>query len=315
MSHSCGFCGKMFPSKGSVKKHISIHPECKEKWESMVEDTDSEGGLPDLSFNHSSPLRRSRSTSFDPHDNPAASKTRRVTTEDVADEDKDNVIVDNRRYFEQCPDASWTLREGQTKFEKYQQDKEDEGEDEWAPFCDKYESRRLTFVTREEWELAEWLIRSLGQTRTDEFLKLPIKVDKLPHGPAWSCKKVSIQGNQTDENGWLLHEDVELWTRDPVECIRDLIGNPLFKEHMVYTPAQAYKDHKGLHRVIDDMWTADWWCDKQKQLPKGATIAPVILTSDKTCLSQFRGDKSAWPVYLLIGNIAKEKRRERTRRC
>jgi hypothetical protein len=32
----------------------------------------------------------------------------------------------------------------------------------------------LTFVTREEWELAEWLIRSLGQTRTDEFLKLPI---------------------------------------------------------------------------------------------------------------------------------------------
>ncbi|KAG2352314.1 hypothetical protein BDR07DRAFT_1466456 [Suillus spraguei] len=124
------------------------------------------------------------------------------------------------------------------------------------------------------------------------------KVDKLPHGPAWSCKKVSIQGNRTDENGRLLHEDVELWTRDPVECIRDLIGNPLFKEHM---------DYEGLHRIIDDMWTGDWWCDKQKQLLKGATIAPVILASDKTCLSQFRGDKSAWPVYLSIGNIAKEK--------
>ncbi|KAG2066523.1 hypothetical protein BDR04DRAFT_1129984 [Suillus decipiens] len=164
----------------------------------------------------------------------------------------------------------------------------------------------LTFVTREEWELAEWLIRSLRQTRTDEFLKLPI----LPHGPAWSCKKVSIQGNQTNENGQLLHEDVELWARDPVECIRDLIGNPLFKEHMVYAPAQAYADHEGLHRVIDDMWTADWWCDKQKQLPKGATIAPVILASDKTCLLQFQGDKSAWPVYLSIGNIAKEKQRE-----
>ncbi|KAG2141516.1 hypothetical protein BD769DRAFT_1349437 [Suillus cothurnatus] len=190
----------------------------------------------------------------------------------------------------------------------------------------------LTFVTREEWELAEWLIRSLGQTRTDEFLKLPItrnrtqpsfhnnrsflqKVDELPHGPAWSCKKVSIQGNQTDENGRLLHEDVELWARDPVECIRDLIGNPLFKEHMVYAPARAYADHEGLHRVIDDMWTADWWCDKQKQLPKGATIAPVILASDKTCLSQFRGDKSAWPVYLSIGNIAKEKRREMSARA
>ncbi|OAX31080.1 hypothetical protein K503DRAFT_704263 [Rhizopogon vinicolor AM-OR11-026] len=55
------------------------------------------------------------------------------------------------------------------------------------------------------------------------------------------------------------------------------------------------------------MWTADWWCDKQKQLPKGVTIVPIILASDKTCLSQFQGDKSAWPMYLSIGNITKEK--------
>ena len=33
---------------------------------------------------------------------------------------------------------------------------------------------------------------------------------------------------------------------------------------------------------------------------------PVILASDKTQLSQFRGDKQAWPVYLTIGNIEKE---------
>lgn len=34
------------------------------------------------------------------------------------------------------------------------------------------------------------------------------------------------------------------------------------------------------------------------------------MSSDKTKLSQFRGDKSAWPVYLTIGNIEKEKRRQ-----
>lgn len=32
---------------------------------------------------------------------------------------------------------------------------------------------------------------------------------------------------------------------------------------------------------------------------------PVILSSDKTQLSQFSGDKVAWPVYLTIGNIKK----------
>jgi len=53
----------------------------------------------------------------------------------------------------------------------------------------------------------------------------------------------------------------------------------------------------------------------KKEFPLGATLAPIILASDKTCLSQFQGDKSAWPVYLSIGNIAKEKRRETSARA
>jgi len=31
----------------------------------------------------------------------------------------------------------------------------------------------------------------------------------------------------------------------------------------------------------------------------------IILTSDKMELSQFKGDKMAWPVYLTIGNVLK----------
>jgi hypothetical protein len=46
------------------------------------------------------------------------------------------------------------------------------------------------------------------------------------------------------------------------------------------------------------------------KLPSGATIAPIILASDKTQLTRFRGDKTAWPVYLSIGNISKEVRRK-----
>ena len=47
---------------------------------------------------------------------------------------------------------------------------------------------------------------------------------------------------------------------------------------------------------------------EQRKLPTGATIAPVIITLDKTQLSNFSGDKSAWPVYLTIGNIEKSTR-------
>ena len=50
----------------------------------------------------------------------------------------------------------------------------------------------------------------------------------------------------------------------------------------------------------------------KKKLPIGSTLAPLILSSDKTQLSQFRGDKSAWPIYLTIGNIAKAVHRKPT---
>ena len=112
-----------------------------------------------------------------------------------------------------------------------------------------------------------------------------------------------------------------------MECVKELLGNPALKNHMKYTPEHVYEDAEGKNRVFDEMWTADWWWDTQvsvilletwsmlttshqKRLPIDSTIAPLILSSNKTQLTQFRGDKSAWPVYLTVGNIAKSKRRQ-----
>lgn len=58
-------------------------------------------------------------------------------------------------------------------------------------------------------------------------------------------------------------EDLELWKRDPVECIKELIGNPAFQEHLSYVPERVYSDEAGLNRIYDEMWTADWWYDTQ----------------------------------------------------
>jgi len=46
----------------------------------------------------------------------------------------------------------------------------------------------------------------------------------------------------------------------------------------------------------------------------GATVVPVIISSDRTQLTLFRG-KSAYPVYLTIGNIAKNVRSKPSRRA
>ncbi|KIK50210.1 hypothetical protein GYMLUDRAFT_123146, partial [Collybiopsis luxurians FD-317 M1] len=58
------------------------------------------------------------------------------------------------------------------------------------------------------------------------------------------------------------------------------------------------------------MWTGELWNAAQKAIPEGGTVVPVIIASDKTQLTQFSGNKAAYPVYLTIGNIPKSLRRK-----
>jgi hypothetical protein len=154
------------------------------------------------------------------------------------------------------------------------------------------------------------------------------KVDALPTGPGWKCEIVTAAGNELDENDELMKEDLELWKRDPVECIRELIGNPAFVDYMAYIPEHVYGNAEAPEssRIFDEMWTANWWWELQvrsetlllgssntiiqKKLPPGVVISPIILSSDKTQLTRHQGDKTAWPVYLTIGNISKDIRRQ-----
>ena len=51
-------------------------------------------------------------------------------------------------------------------------------------------------------------------------------------------------------------------------------------------------------------------CSSLQMLPEGATVAPVIIATDKTNLTQFSGSKCAYPVYLTIGNLPRAIRRK-----
>ncbi|KAJ7799918.1 hypothetical protein B0H14DRAFT_2901682, partial [Mycena olivaceomarginata] len=45
---------------------------------------------------------------------------------------------------------------------------------------------------------------------------------------AWNC------------NAWR----VELWWRDPVDCVRELMGNPMFRDAMRFVPEGLYADEE-----------------------------------------------------------------------
>ncbi|KAF8181120.1 RNA ligase-domain-containing protein [Mycena galopus ATCC 62051] len=183
------------------------------------------------------------------------------------------------------------------------------------------------FADEEEWELAKWLIKNVGHNQAEAFLKLPIigdrvkpsfnnkrtfleAIDRLPIGTDWKVKHIPVTGDITNKSGQVMTETAELWFRDPVECVKELIGNPSFKDVMDYAPKHQFVDAEGAEQLIKEMSSASWWWKMQMRLPIGSTCVPIILSSDKTRLSQQRGDKTAWPVYLTIGNIWNDTRRK-----
>ncbi|KLO04335.1 hypothetical protein SCHPADRAFT_798623, partial [Schizopora paradoxa] len=213
--------------------------------------------------------------------------------------------------------------QGVTEFEEIEKLAKEKGWGKWGPF----ESKKM-------WELAKFIFKNMNQSKIDEFLELetvhlkpetvkakndiapPFKncrellkrIDELPRGAEWSCDLLTVVGDVGDADGKKLVEVLELWRRNPEECVRELIGKTSIR-NMGYAPQKVFLDKEGKEQRIDEMWTANAWSDLQEQLPEGATVVPIILGSDKTQLSVFTGDKSSWPVYITIGNIPKADRR------
>ncbi|KAH9481130.1 hypothetical protein JR316_0005650 [Psilocybe cubensis] len=200
------------------------------------------------------------------------------------------------------------------------------------------------FASQDEWELGRWLIRSGCSTeRIDEFLRLnmvslvadvvsPVRadslqmrsrmrpafkntralhkrVDLLPESSPWFFKPLKVTGNLKDHHNKYLEEDLELWYRNPVDCIAELLQNPALDGRLGFEPRRVYRYPNSMDREYNEMWSCDWWWERQKLLPEGATVCPVIISSDKTHLTNFSGDKQAWLVYISVGNIPKELRR------
>ncbi|KAI0685649.1 hypothetical protein BC835DRAFT_1455506 [Cytidiella melzeri] len=200
------------------------------------------------------------------------------------------------------------------------------------------------FGSRMDWEVARWAkVRGPGSTALTELLQIPgvpeslglsfrtsdelnEKIDKrLPGRPRFVRHEVLI-GNEV----------CEVFYRDVIACVRAIFGNPDFTPYLVFAPEKHYTDPEKTRRMYHDMHTGRWWwatqvCDGlvewltevlmvmmvQEEVERekpGATIIPIIISTDKTQLTLFR-NKTAYPVYLTIGNIPKEIRRKPSSRA
>ncbi|KAJ7868024.1 hypothetical protein B0H14DRAFT_3586641 [Mycena olivaceomarginata] len=175
------------------------------------------------------------------------------------------------------------------------------------------------FKSKMDWEVGKWAkLRGSGSTAFTDLLQVEgvrealdlsygtaaelnkIIDDKLPGRPKFSRFEVVV-------NGEVFH----LYSRDILECVRALWGDTDFAPYLFVLPERHYIDKEKKIRMYHNMHTGKWWWI-EKENP-GATIIPIIISSDKTQLTVF-GNTTAYPVYMTIGNIPKEIRRKPSRR-
>ncbi|KAI0336980.1 hypothetical protein BDW22DRAFT_1340702 [Trametopsis cervina] len=177
------------------------------------------------------------------------------------------------------------------------------------------------FNSKLDWEIARWAkLRSPSSTAMTELLQIEGLHDalglsyknirelnhvidtELPNRrPRFTRAEIEVEG-----------EAFDVWYRDVLDCVRALFSDESFAPFLVFAPERHYGDEARTSRLYHDVYTGKWWWTTQEKLEQekpGATIVPIILTSDKTQVTLFRG-KAAYPVYLTIGNIPKEIRRK-----
>ncbi|KAG2045778.1 hypothetical protein BDR06DRAFT_977962 [Suillus hirtellus] len=94
-------------------------------------------------------------------------------------------------------------------------------------------------------------------------------------------------------------EAFDVYFRNIVECVKALYEDPEFAPYIVFVPERHYADKEKTMQLYHDMHTGKWWWRTQKEIEKekpGATIIPIILSSDKTQVTVF-GNKTAYPTF------------------
>lgn len=83
------------------------------------------------------------------------------------------------------------------------------------------------------------------------------KIDQLPGYGSWKFKFISV-GESTTKH--------EVFYRNPIDCLRAVLGDPAFKDYISYAPEKHYAEATRTTRMYTDMKTGDFWFEVQVRL-------------------------------------------------
>ena len=170
----CKYCHKELLSDSALKRHIAATPKCKEGWEKEIRELPSDPGANQQSKRThleygadesrvDEPNRWDDLHAFVPEACPEP------VPPEAAASDHDELLharkisdTRSRRFVEAFPGpVAIPVGQGKTKFQLMYERQVEEGQD-----------MHSLFANEQEWELAQWLSRRVGQKGIDEYLKL-----------------------------------------------------------------------------------------------------------------------------------------------
>ncbi|KAI6020684.1 hypothetical protein BKA83DRAFT_105514, partial [Pisolithus microcarpus] len=168
------------------------------------------------------------------------------------------------------------------------------------------------FANLGDWEMANFLLQSnLSMREINSYLslsmtkKMPLSfwtakelcgcIEDLPKGLHWKIRIVPTHHLTTSP--------IELYWRDPLECIEALFNHPFYAGKMDYSPFCVFTAAGRIMRVYSEWMSSDGAWELQVKVPAGSMLCSVILSSDKTNITNMCGGKVAHPLLISLANI------------
>ncbi|KAF7793819.1 hypothetical protein EIP86_004940 [Pleurotus ostreatoroseus] len=174
------------------------------------------------------------------------------------------------------------------------------------------------FASELEWGIAKWAKESdTGDNSLNRLLSIPGVVEGLGltfRNARALNQRIDHEMPNTPE--WIQHivgvdrctEQCSLYSRNILKCLDTLYSNPRFAETMHYAPERHFTDGTKTSRMYRGIHTGDWTWTRQTQIKRGGTVLSVIFATDKTELTLFSGEHTAYPLYMTLGNIDQDLR-------
>lgn len=91
-----------------------------------------------------------------------------------------------------------------------------------------------------------------GKTPWSNDRALVKDIDTLPHGPGWDAHIIDVGQGQ--------HKRAHVvFKRSVIDVVRELIGDPRFRDSMRYAPERHWTSKRRKFRVYGELWSGNWW--------------------------------------------------------